>query len=78
MNSTLRIILIIVNTLALTASMLWFFYKPDYEPIISCLVLFATLIGLGTTNSNKRKSFKQRQKGGDDSTNYQAGRDIKI
>lgn len=78
MNSTLRIILIIVNTVALAASILWVFNKPDYEPIISCLVLIATLIGLGITNSNKRKSFKQKQTGGDGSTNYQAGRDIKM
>jgi uncharacterized membrane protein len=77
MNSTLRKILLIVNTLALVASILWAISNPDYEPIISCLVLCATMVGLFITDNPKKKSLIQRQSSGNDSVNIQAGRDIK-
>ncbi len=78
MNSTLRNILLTVNTLALAASILWVISKPDYEPIISALVLVATLIGLWITETPEKKALKQKQKSGDNSKNYQAGQDINI
>ena len=78
MNSTLRNILLTVNTLALVASVLWAINKPDYEPIISSLVLVATLIGLWVTDTPEQKALKQKQKSGDNSKIYQAGRDINI
>lgn len=78
MNSKLRIVLITVNTLALFASLLWTINKPDYEPIISSLVLIATLVGLWVTNSSEKNSIKQKQKSGKNSKNYQAGQDIFI
>jgi len=56
MNSTLRNILLTVNTL-LVASILWAISKPDYEPIISALVLVATLIGLWVTDTPEKKAF---------------------
>ena len=60
MNSILRNILITVNSLALAGSILWIISKPDYEPIISTLVLIATLIGLWVTETQEKKALKQK------------------
>ena len=78
MNSTLRNVLITVNTLALGASILWTIKKLDFEPVISTLVLIATLIGLWITDTPVKKALKQEQKSGKNSQNNQAGRDINI
>ena len=78
MNSTIRNILLILNTLALGGSILWSVNKPDYEPIISTFVLLATLVGLWVTDSPEKKALKQKQKSGKNSKNYQAGRDINL
>jgi hypothetical protein len=78
MNTTLRNILLTVNTLALAASILWVISKPDYEPIITALVLVAILIGLWVTETPEKKALIQKQKNGDNSKNYQAGREINI
>lgn len=78
MNTILRNTLLTVNTIALVASILWIIKNPDYEPVISTLVLVATLIGLWITDTTEEKALKQKQKGGKNSKNYQAGRDINI
>lgn len=78
MSSTLRNILLTVNSLALVASILWAISKPDFEPIISVLVLIATLIGLWVSDNSKQKKISQKQKSGNSSINYQSGRNINI
>lgn len=52
--------------------------KPDYDSVISTLVLFASLIGLLITAPKEKGNQKQSQKSGNRSTNLQAGRDINI
>jgi len=78
MNVTLKNIVITVNSIALIASILWTIKKPDYDSIISTLVLFAALIGLWISKTSKNKELKQNQKSGNNSKNYQAGNDINI
>jgi hypothetical protein len=78
MNSTLRNVLITVNTLALGASILWTINKLDFEPVISTLALIATLVGLWVTDTPEKKALKQKQESGNNSQNNQAGRDINI
>jgi len=46
MTETVKRILITVNSLAFGAALLWTSYAFDYEPLITTLVLLATLIGL--------------------------------
>lgn len=56
MNSNTKTILIIVNGIALICAGAWWFYKPDYEPIITTLVLVATIIGLFIKKVNDEKN----------------------
>jgi hypothetical protein len=51
MTEKLRRILITVNSLAFGGAILWTIFKFDYEPLITALVLLATLIGLWVSNS---------------------------
>lgn len=78
MSSKLRNILLIINALALGASILWAITAPGFEPIITLLTLIATLFGLLITKTGGIKIFKQNQKGAKYSKNYQAGHDINI
>lgn len=55
MTETLRRILITVNSLAFGGAVLWTIFKFDYEPLITALVLLATLIGLWVSNSNEEE-----------------------
>lgn len=76
----LRIILLSLNIIALMASILWVVFNFDYEPVISTLLLIAGLISLIRTKTSKKETEKliQSQRGGNNSKNYQAGRDIKL
>lgn len=78
MNSILRNILLTVNSIALIVSILWTIKDPDYDSIISTLVLTSTLIGLWVAETPEKKTLKQNQKSGNNSKNYQAGNDINI
>lgn len=50
MTETLRRILVVVNSLAFAGAVSWTIFKFDYEPLITALVLIATLIGLCVSN----------------------------
>ena len=50
MTETLRRILVAVNSLAFAGAASWTIFKFDYEPLITALVLIATLIGLCVSN----------------------------
>jgi hypothetical protein len=78
MNSILKNTLIVLSSLALATSIIWAFVKPDYEPIISSIVCAVSLIGLWISDTHKQKSNIQNQVGGNNSKNYQAGKNIKI
>lgn len=63
--------------MAFVASLIWLITKPDWEPLVSTLLLLAALIGQFISR-NKNKEIKMTQKGGKKSKNYQAGGDINI
>jgi hypothetical protein len=50
MTETLKRILITINTLAFGGAFLWTVVKFDYEPLVTALVLLASLIGLLVSN----------------------------
>ncbi len=47
---------LVVNSLALAGSLLWTFFQFGYEPVITSLVLIATLIGLVVSKNKETKS----------------------
>ena len=66
-----------MNILAFVASLIWLITKPDWEPLVSTLLLLAALIGQFISR-NMKKETKMTQKGGKKSKNYQAGGEINI
>lgn len=67
-------IIIILNILALLASLIWLMFEKTLEPFISTIGLISTLISLLYSNNNNKPNMSQ--KGGKNSNNYQAGGDI--
>ncbi len=61
MTETLRRILITVNSLAFGGAVLWTIFKFDYEPLVTALVLLATLIGLWVSNPKEEKAEKENK-----------------
>lgn len=62
MTETLKRILITVNSLAFGAALLWTIFAFDYEPLITSLVLLATLIGLWISNPKENESTENAPK----------------
>ena len=62
MTETLRRILITVNSLAFGGAVLWTIFKFDYEPLVTALVLLATLIGLWVSNPKEEKVQEKAEK----------------
>lgn len=78
-NMTTRTILIILNIAGLLGSLIWLLTKPEWEPLVTCIGLIATLIAQlysGKGDSGDKTIMKQR--GGKGSTNYQSKGDINI
>lgn len=74
-----RTILIILNSTALFASLIWVITKPELEPFITCIGLIATLIAqLYTSKDDNVEKIIMKQKGGKGSTNYQSKGNINI
>jgi hypothetical protein len=69
--------LIILNIVALIASLIWLMTDRSLEPLISTIGLIASLITL-LYNSDKSSGISMKQKGGKKSTNYQAGDTINV
>lgn len=69
--------LLILNIVALIASLVWLMKEQSLEPLITSIGLIATLITLIYSN-NKDTSITMQQKGGKKSTNYQAGESINV
>lgn len=69
--------LIILNIVALIASLIWLMTDRSLEPLISTIGLIASLITL-LYNSDKSSGISMKQKGGEKSTNYQAGDTINV
>ena len=56
MRVPMKRILIVINTIALTASLLWTYFQFNWEPVITTLILLAGLIALLVT---KRKDQRE-------------------
>lgn len=70
-------ILILLNILALIAAIIWLFFSPDWEPLVTSLGLISSLIVLVRKNS-ENGNIQMTQKGGKGSVNYQSSGDINI
>ena len=63
-----RKIIQLITFIALLIGILWFIYKPDFEPALTCLLTAATLIGLiveekyFTTREVDKKLFEELKK----------------
>lgn len=72
----IKTILIVLNILAFLASVIWLYIDQTLEPLISTLTLAGTLLVLFFNIDENQNKTKMKQKGGKNSTNYQAGGDI--
>ncbi len=74
-----KTILIILNIAGLLGSLIWLLTKPEWEPLVTCVGLIATLIAqLYSGNGENVDQTIMKQKGGKGSTNYQSKGDINI
>lgn len=81
MTSRLKLILTILALIILILTSYWYYKTKDLEPligIVSSISGLLTLFFLKTDNNQGAPMPHQNQKSGDNSTNYQAGRDINI
>lgn len=74
-----KTILIILNIAGLLGSLIWLLTTPEWEPLVTCIGLIATLIAqlYAGKGENGDKTI-MKQKGGKGSTNYQSKGDINI
>ncbi len=70
--------LLILNILMLVAALIWLMIDKSFEPLITSLGLTAGLITIVYNSSNKDSDVNMKQKGGKNSTNYQAGGNINL
>jgi hypothetical protein len=75
----MKLTLLILNILALIASIIWLALKPDWEPLVTTIGCIGGLIAQYFTNSdNSKDNVKMTQKSGKNSKNYQSYGDITI
>jgi len=70
--------LLILNIIALIVSIAWLLYEQTFEPLITTIGLIATLISIIFSNKDGEGTTIMKQKGGKQSTNYQAKGDINL
>lgn len=74
----MRIILAIVNFIALIGGIFWWVKSPDYEPAVTSIVLFGALLAQIFTSDEIKSKFKLVQKSKKESHNYQSAGDQTI
>jgi len=74
----MKIILVIINFVALVGAIIWWVTTPDWEPAVTSVVLFGALLTQIFTNDEIKSKMKFSQKSGKDSHNYQAAGDQTI
>ena len=76
---TTKTIPLILNIAGIFGALLWLISKPEWEPLVTCIGLIATLIAqLYTSNGKNYDRTIMKQKGGKGSSNYQSKGDINI
>lgn len=82
MHKTIKLVLLILAVLAFAGTAIWFYKDQNWEPLVGMITSLAAIIGLVFSgdggNGQNPKKIVQKQKGGDGSTNYQAGGSINI
>lgn len=74
----MKIILVIINFVALVGAIIWWVTAPDWEPAVTSVVLFGALLTQIFTNDEIKSKMKFSQKSGKDSHSYQAAGDQTI
>ncbi|WP_201132276.1 LPO_1073/Vpar_1526 family protein [Geobacter anodireducens] len=74
----MRIILAIINFVALIGAIFWWVKSPDYEPAVTSIALFGALLAQIFTSDEIKSKLKLIQKSKKDSHNYQAAGDQTI
>ena len=75
---TTKSTLIILNIAGLIGTLIWLMVTPSWEPLVTTLGLAGALIAQLKYENDGKGDINMKQKGGQNSTNYQAGGDIKI
>ena len=81
MTAQVKNICIVVSVAGIVVTAIWYYETRLKEPLAALIFAIGALIALVfTKNSKDPKSNKTtfKQKGGDDSEQYQAGRDLNI
>jgi hypothetical protein len=78
MNKTLSLWLKVLTALGFLVCLAWAIQHPDFEPIAATLGTLTGFIALFIAEPRKPKPPTMRQRGGKDSTNYQAGSNMTI
>jgi len=74
----MKIILGIINLLALIGAIIWWISNPDWEPAVTTIGLFGGLLAQAFTNEEIKTMIRQKINSKNDSHNYQAGGDQTI
>jgi hypothetical protein len=69
----MRIVLVLINLLALIGAILWGISAPDWEPLVTSIALFGALVTQILTSDEIKSKIKLKLKSKKDSHNYQAG-----
>lgn len=82
MNRNLRITLLLIDIIAFATIAIWYYQTRDLEALACLIGAFGGLIALIFTKDKPSNpippSIRQKQRGGKDSTNVQAGGDINL
>jgi hypothetical protein len=81
MKKQVKLALVIIAAIVLILTSFWYYKTKDLEPLIGIFTSVSGIIALSftkTKESDSTKGLKQTQTTGDNSTAYQAGRDIQI
>lgn len=74
----IKTVLIIINILAIIGTLIWLKVEQTWEPLVAVITGIGTLLALLFADTETKSPVTMKQKGGKNSTNYQAGGDINI
>lgn len=81
MKKEIKLTLVVIAAIALVLTSFWYYKTRDLEPLIGIFTSISGLIVLSFTKAkemNSESGLTQKQTTGDNSTAYQAGRNIEI
>jgi hypothetical protein len=81
MKKQIKLTLLVITAIILVLTSIWYYKTKDLEPLIGIFSSISAIIVLAFTKDKGDKpstGLEQKQKTGDNSTAYQAGRDIQI